>query len=477
MRIFRKTIEFAGNLASDRSGNFAVLTGVVASVLALSVGYGVNVAQSYQLKSSLRSALDSAVTSTARDLTTGTIEEKDARKMVEAFLHANSDAKFATTDQFVLDKLTINRTAKTIEATAYANVNLAFPIFSTEDPRVSISSAAVYSDKTIEVAMMLDVTGSMKKDGEIDKIDDLRKAATNAVNLLLANQNQERPRVRVAIVPYAEAVNTGKLADSVFVEIEGGSNLPRAIDAPIAASVSERPDNCATERKDKDGKADFSDDGPDAPRTYIDRRGRKNTYLAKVNRDDRMEVCPQAELVPLTADIEKLTSSIDDFRADGVTAGGIAAQWGYYMLSPKWRSAIQEAGMGEGPADHNPKKVAKVAILMTDGIFNTAFAGVRDSEEWDEQPQLYQGAKSRSYAESLCANMRDDGIEIFTIGFDLNNPEMRKSESDQAKTVLKNCSSPDRSSMKHYYEVSTGAELDSAFKEIIRNTERLALTK
>ena len=58
-----------------------------------------------------------------------------------------------------------------------------------------------------------------------------------------------------------------------------------------------------------------------------------------------------------------------------MTAGGIAAQWGYYMLSPEWRDAIKAAGMGGGPADHDPKKVAKVAILMTDGQFNTAFAG------------------------------------------------------------------------------------------------------
>jgi Flp pilus assembly protein TadG len=473
MWLFEKTKELAGDLASDRSGNFAVLTGVVASMLMLSVGYGVNVAQSYQLKSSLRNALDSAVTSTARDLTTGAIEEEDARKMVEAFLHANSDPKFATTDRFVLDSLVIDRTAKTIEATAYANVNLAFPIFSTNDPRVSMRSASVYSDKTIEVAMMLDVTRSMEKKGKIDKIDDLRKAATNAVKLLLANQDPKNPRVRVAIVPYAEAVNTGKLADTVFVEVEGGSNLPPAIDAPITASAEKRPDNCATERKDKDGKADFSDDSP-----YTERRNKSGkTYLARVNRDDRMDVCPLAELVPLTADVETLTRSIDEFRADGVTAGGIAAQWGYYMLSPKWRSAIQGAGMGDGPADHNTKKVAKVAILMTDGQFNTAFAGVRDSGEWNEQPQLYQGSKSRSYAESLCANMRNDGIDVFTIGFDLNNPKMRKSESDQAKTVLKNCSSPDTSSMKHYYEASTGVELDAAFKEIIKNVERLALTK
>ena len=31
--------------------------------------------------------------------------------------------------------------------------------------------------------------------------------------------------------------------------------------------------------------------------------------------------------------------------------------------------------MGAGPADHDDRRVSKVAILMTDGQFNTAFAG------------------------------------------------------------------------------------------------------
>jgi hypothetical protein len=278
--------------------------------------------------------------------------------------------------------------------------------------------------------------------------------------------------VRVAIVPYAEAVNTGKLADAVFVETKGGSNLPPPIDEPVAAAAKTRPDNCATERKDKDGAADFTDDGPYTERTYIERKKVK-TYLARVNRDDRLNVCPKAELIALTADKARLTGTIDDFRADGVTAGGIAAQWGYYMLSPKWRNAIRDAGLGAGPADHDKKKIAKVAILMTDGQFNTAFAGVRD----DSTPQMQQGAKSRNYAESLCANMKRDDIEVFTIGFALDDPGMSRSEREQAKSVLKNCSSADTPSIQHYFEASTGKELDAAFKEIIANTERLAITK
>src|SRR5690606_36013160 len=108
---------------------------------------------------------------------------------------------------------------------------------------------------------------------------------------------------------------------------------------------------CATERKDKDGAADFTSDGPNTERK--NKKGK--IYLAKVNRDDRVTFCPKAELVPLTAEKQKLLDAIGDFKASGYTAGAIAAQWGYYMLSPKWRSAIYDAILGNGPADYNAK--------------------------------------------------------------------------------------------------------------------------
>jgi Flp pilus assembly protein TadG len=438
MRIFEKTKQLAGSFAGDGSGNFAVLTGVIASMLMLSVGYGVNVAQSYQLKSSLRNALDSAVTSTARDLTTGTIEEEDARKMVEAFLHANSDPKFATTDLFVLDKLVIDRTAKTIEATAYANVNLAFPIFSAKDPRVSISSAAVYSDKTIEVAMMLDVTGSMAG----QKIKDLKTAAENAVDAFLAGQKPENPRVRVSIVPYADAVNTGALSNVVHKETTFTVGEPPKLGDPIAASGA--TDKCATERK---GAQQYTAASP---------------TIAMINRDYRLTFCPNAALMPLSADIDGLKTTIGKFKANGSTAGHIGIQWSWYMLSPKWRDVLPAAA---APQDYDGKKVAKYAILMTDGEFNTAFAGVPNGSNTAGNQQ----SLSRSHAEKLCAAMKADGIEIFTVGFMLKEAG--------AKSVMKNCANTDTSSLKHYFDVATGAELDKAFQEIARNIERLALTK
>jgi Flp pilus assembly protein TadG len=470
MRHFAGLVQAIGGFARDRGGDFAILFGIVASVLALGVGFAVNISQLYNAKSSLQGVVDAAVTSTARDLTTGVINEADANTSVQAFIDANSTAGILQADRIVLDKLTVDKIAKTVQADAYVDVGFYFPLFRMGDmQRITASTTALYSDKTIEVAMMLDVTGSMKKSGKTDKIGDLQIAASGAVSDLLGkNRDPNNPRVRVAIVPYAEAVNTGGLASTVFVETKGGSKVPPPIDGADSVALTLAPDKCATERKDKDGYADYSSDGPYTQR--LDSKGK--TYLAKVNRDYRMGTCPSAALVPLTADEEKLLKTITDFRAGGVTAGGIAAQWGYYMLSPSWHSAIANADLGAGPTNFDPKKVVKIAILMTDGQFNTAFAGERGAPKSQDEGQM-----SRGNAESICSNMKRDGIEIFTIGFDLNDPAMTATERDQAKSVLKECSTADTSSLKHYYEAATGADLADAFSEITRNIEKLAIKR
>jgi Flp pilus assembly protein TadG len=456
---FGGTGEKLARFIEDRSGNFAIITAAILTTILLSVGLGVNTVQMVLTRSNLLNALDSAVTSTARDLTTGVIPESDAEKTVRSFLMANGGTGFASADEIDLDSLIVDHTAKTVAATASVDIKLLFPLFGAADnQKITVKSAALYSDKKVEVAMILDTTGSMRG----QKIKDLRDAATNAVEELFKNQNPDNKRVRVALVPYAEGVNLGNLADrAVFDEVRGGPDLP----SPQAPqTVKPSPDRCATERKMQNGSADFSDDSPYSMR-YDNQH---KLYPAKVNRDDRLSSCPTARLIPLTDNKDELLDAITDFSANGVTAGGIAAQWGYYMLSPNWRPVIRDSGMGDGPANYNPDKVTKVAILMTDGQFNTAFAGVPNNQT----PQNRQGDKSRSYAESVCTNMKRDNIEIFTIGFALPSDE-----ASEARGVLKNCSSPDKPGVKHFFDVSTGQELDQAFQEIIADTQRLALTQ
>jgi len=428
-----------GTFRSDERGNFTVLAGFATAVLALCIGFALNIIQTVQVKNSLLHALDAAVTSTARDLTTGKVAAKDARALVEGFFQANSDTRFATQEGFVLQSVTVDTATRTVEATASAHVDLLFPLFSLRDPQLTVDSAAIYSDKTIEVSMVLDVTGSMQG----QKIRDLKSAATQAVDTLLGGQDPAKPRVRMAIVPYADAVNAGTLANVVHVETSytSGTTEPPRLDDPVSVAVA--PDRCATERK---GRNQFTDASP---------------YTAKVNRDQRLGFCPTAALAPLTADASKLKSSINAFSAGGYTGGHTGIQWGWYMLSPQWRNVLPSSA---APAAYDPRKVGKIAVIMTDGEFNTAFAGVARNGDVHGQQNL-----SRDNAERLCEAMRREGIEIFTIGFML--------KEQAAKGVMKACASDDTASVKHYFETNSGSELTAAFLEIARNIEKIAVTR
>jgi Flp pilus assembly protein TadG len=439
----------------DSGGNFAVMFGAVVAVLAMGIGFGVDTMQMFSAKSALRGALDAAVTSTARDLTTGVIQPKDADASVMAFITANSTGGMLSYNSIVLDDLDVDPLARTVTAAAHVDVDLFFPLFGMEKTRrVSDTNTAAYSDKKIEVAMMLDLTGSMKQNlwQHTDKIGDLRDAATIAVETFLGLNNPASPRVRVALVPYADGVNTGPLANTVFREADnstGKADAPPPLTA--ARAVSAGGSNCASERKDSTGRAiDFSDAGPGT---------------AMVNQDDRLVSCPASALVPLTTDQDKLIKAIGNFRADGFTAGHIGIQWTRYLLSPKWRGTLEAAVSGSGPAEYTDKKAKKIAILMTDGLFNTAFAGVPANEETRNE----QAARSQAAAMTMCQRMKLDKIEVFTVGFMLDDPS--------AKVVMQKCASDDYGDVRHYYLAADGAALKAAFREIAANAETLVLTR
>lgn len=436
--IFRR---LASRLWDRRDGNFAILAGLLTPVVILAAGYGVNVAQVSITKSNLLSALDSAVTSTARDLTTGVISVAEAPQIVEAFLIANGFRAYAEEGKLYLDELEIDTTAGTVRAKASVDLDVAFALFGTANHlKIVTESAALYSDKKIEVAMMLDVTGSMRG----QRIADLKEAAREAVQLLLDNNRPGRERVRIALVPYADSVNTGVLSHTVYSEVDASSN-PVGGPLPLALQTSKPAGNvCSTEREGAAHR--HTDAGPD---------------VQMVNRDYRLTFCPAAALMPLTHNRSALLGRIDDLVAEpyGFTNGRVGIQWSWYLLSPKWAKVL--------PVENQPRlpdpKVSKYAILMTDGAFNVAFDEVADGLDFRAQENL-----NWANSEALCANMRAQGIEVFTIGFQLGSA---------AKQVMRNCASPDKGSQKFFYDASTGAELKEAFRSIAQNIENLALTK
>jgi Flp pilus assembly protein TadG len=208
MSLIRRLKSTASNFASDQSGQYAILFALCSGVIMISVGLSVDYTRIISARSQLTSALDAAVTSTARDITRGKVDKKDATKMVQAFLEANLDGKRLTKDNVHLTDVSIDPVTSELSASARADVDMMFPVMNNPKVQpVNVKIGALYSERKVEVSMVLDVTGSMGDPvGGSTKIVELKKAAKSAVKSFLENGSDN---TRVAITPYSYGVNVG----------------------------------------------------------------------------------------------------------------------------------------------------------------------------------------------------------------------------------------------------------------------------
>jgi len=99
----------------------------------------------------------------------------------------------------------------------------------------------------------------------------------------------------------------------------------------------------------------------------------------------------------------------------------------------------------------------KIAVLMTDGVYITLQA-----HSYGDNSS--QAETAQSQAVQLCSNMKTKGIEIYTVGFQLDN--------DKAKTMLATCAT----SSDHNYSAANGDQLKQAFRDIALKIAFLRLT-
>ncbi|HET7413219.1 MAG TPA: pilus assembly protein [Pararhizobium sp.] len=451
-----------GALARNRDGNFAMLFALTALPLFLAAGLAVDVTNAFADRSEMSNALDAAVLATAKALSTGAIQQSQASDYLDKIFAANMHSASAASGSKI-SAVTVDGATNTVKAQATYIYRASFGVFgSAGNFPLTAGAAASYGDGMAEVAMAFDLTGSMKD--RIDgwgpkKIDALKAAATLGVDQLLKANSGGETRIRIAEVPYAGAVNVGPdLAKYIYPDNGKPFEVAPDYDPNRKTGTSKGPgkgkkdvDSCATGRKGPNG-LEISNDGPDK---------------GMINRDRRLDKaggCPSAEIVPLTADAKRLRDEIGSFTAGGDTAGHIGILWAWYMLSHKWASFMPD---GSGAAAPDPKKLHKYAIIMTDGEFNTAYAGVDTSGNNRFNSVTWQPAKSQKYADELCTAMKAAGIEIFTIGFGLRD--------DTAKKTLQDCASPDRNGMTFFYNASSGTELATIYKQIAAMIQKLRL--
>jgi Flp pilus assembly protein TadG len=294
----------------------------------------------------------------------------------------------------------------------------------------------------VEIAMMLDVTGSMAG----SKIVDLKAAAKDLINIVITEGTYAR-KVRVALVPFSEGV---RLPSSSNTKARGSPAATQSTTVRYGnynyTTTYYRTD-CVVERT---GTNKYTDVAP----------GTGNYVMTLYDTSTSCALSTNEEVVPLSSDKEFLKGRIDKFSVSGGTAGQIGTAWAWYMLSPSWNTLWSTAGAANAYGD----KTQKIAILMTDGEYNLQYdaKGIATGS-------LGSGAAangtSPDQAKALCTAMKAKGITVYTVGFALGG-------NATAIATLSNCAS----SSSTTYTADNGTELKQAFRDIAKKITPIYLS-
>lgn len=447
----------AKRFASDARGDIAILFGLMALVLFAMIGLAVDYGRFVNARSQTISATDAAVLAGARAMQTNGGDQNAALDVARAYYSQATKNRLSLTNDTVNFAISDNATA--MVATGNATIITPFmsiagtrslPILRKDGSDYSKAVLAVggNAELNLEISMMLDITGSMKG----QKLTDMKSAASDLIKIVVWT-DQSKYTSKVAIVPFAYDVRP---PSSVLAKVRGSVSSKVKI-----SGTNYYPSDCVVERT---GTQKYTDAGPGSGQ-YVMTHYTSDTTGSGSNKKGVCDVAASAEMLPLTSDKAALLSKIDGLQTAGSTAGHIGTAWAWYMLSPNWGSLWSSSSM---PAAYGTDKLRKIAVLMTDGEYNTQYTnqGIPDgSNSLTRCPNAANGVCSSAQAVSQCDGMKAKGIEVYTVGFQLDN--------QTAIDTLSKCATD----ASHFYNSSTGDALKAAFRDIALKISTLYLSQ
>jgi hypothetical protein len=183
------------------TGNVSLFLGIAALPLMLSVGVATDMIRMNATRTVLQNAADAAAIAGAasNDKT-----EEFLLKSVNAYLESNNAfhvTQYVTDVDHALDKEKGTFTVK-IKGTIPGSF---MSLVGFDDLTVGALSVANMGSESLELALVLDNTGSMAG----AKIGNLKTAATNLVNTIIT-ESPDTTNIKMAVVPFAQYVNVGK---------------------------------------------------------------------------------------------------------------------------------------------------------------------------------------------------------------------------------------------------------------------------
>ncbi len=468
LKVFRRR---GSRALGDERGVVAIMAAASLPVLVLVVGAASDYARALNAKTKMQTALDAALLATAshrmaRPETTSDELSDFLRRRLKGEYERRLQ-KIATVD---VDRITLTMDDKTLKAEVKGKIRNSFlGIIGISSFDMRVQAATQTGHARLEVALVLDVSGSMGKQGisEQTKIDELKNAAREFVRTLHDRFADADPNmIRIALVPFSQYVNVGlDKKDSYWLDLQPADPKQRT---KLNEEAKIRWKGCVGSREYPfnlyDAKYTLhpiptvmnyprkADAPAEDPESYV----REKEYY---------NFCPPA-ITPLTSAIANapdLEKAIDGLGAGGWTYIPAGLIWGWRVLTPN--APFREAA---SDLDVKAQNIRRIIILMTDGA-NTRAPG--DGTDWPHnEHQSDDAILADKYTREICDNLRKKNVvtdrtraEVISVAFNIGYDQTR------IRTLLRDCASAGM------YEAKIG-ELKDVFKQIADQISDLYLS-
>jgi len=439
----------------NTSGNFAMMFGVAVTAIVMGAAASIDIMGIQKHKSQLQAMTDAAVLAAAVSKSENSGElKKIAQETVDANNLLGEDVKI----ELSIDNDIINVSADTTYSTQLMGM-----IGFKKIPVATVSSAPIPKDTPLNVALVLDRTGSMSG----ANMDSLKSASAT----LIETFEESNGEVKIGVVPFSNYVNVGiSNRGENWMNVPADSSVSGAdycymtrdlTDSSLCTST-EYAGSCSNgdggtySCTKTDTKCPDSAYGPEYERcspstTTLQWNGcagsrdggrhKEPAYKSKPIPGVMNAWCGE-ELLPLTDDIDDVKNKINSLSASGNTYIPSGLLWGWRLLDPK--APFDDLSNGQD-------KRKRALVLMTDGANTLSLTQpTHEGSETDDSDTL---------TTELCDGIKKDGIEIYSVAYKLSSSEAK------TKGIIRKCASSDAL----FFDASNAAELELAFKEIGRS--------
>tara|TARA_R110000824_G_scaffold118960_14_gene272259 strand:+ start:393507 stop:394823 length:1317 start_codon:yes stop_codon:yes gene_type:complete len=417
----------------DNRGSYAVIFAISLVPILVAIGAAVDISQAYIVKQRLTRALDAA--GLAVGGVTG-MSTAEIQTMAQNYFNANYPASKIGTPASLI--VTPNGNVVTLSVSATMPTSL-MGIVGINTINIGASSQITRMGKKLEVALVLDTTGSMQSSSKLSTMQTASKNLIDTVSAAAVNPGD----VKISIVPFTVDVKVGTAyKNEGWLKFDWTTPKGRSCRYEWVSTgyYGGYYDYVCTDKSYSISKNSWKGCVIDRDQNYdisnVSGSSSNSATQYPADNDD----CYSESLMPLSSDWSALKSKINSLNASGNTNTTIGMVWG-------WQMVTQGATLSAAAAPAS--NLDKVIVFLTDGDntenrFSTSQSAIDDRTE------------------KLCAAIKSSGVIVYTIRV-MNGNE----------TILRNCASDSGK----YFSVTNASQLTTVFSSIAQALSNLRVSK